>query len=92
MKVMPGYVLIEPIQEENINGFIVTESNVEKQLKGKVIGVGSETINEWGTKISTEIKEGDIVAYRHYGHDDFNFEGKDYKICRFLDITLKIND
>ena len=35
IEVMPGYVLVEPIETEKSGVFVVTEGNIEKQLKVK---------------------------------------------------------
>lgn len=92
IEVLGGYVLLQPIDTESTGIFTVTETNNEKILKCKVIGVGKSIINEWGTRLETDVKEGDVVFIRSYGHDDLVFEGKNYKLCRFVDITLRIHE
>ena len=86
----PGYVVVEPIGEEKIGGFIASQDNLEKQQKSKVVAVGDECINEWGTLIKTNVKVNDIVIHRSWGHESIQLDGHEYRVCRFLDIVAVI--
>lgn len=86
----PGFVLISPITDETAGNFTIIETNMEKQQKGVVVAVGKELVNEWGTRMSTDVKPGDIVFHRGWGHETINIDGKEYRIARFLDICLKV--
>ena len=86
----PGFVLVKPIVDEQAGNFTVQETNLEKQQKGEVIAVGPEMINEWGTLMKTNVKKGDIVYHRSWGHETINMGGEEYRVCRFLDICLVV--
>ena len=87
---MPGFVLISPILDETVGDFTIIETNLEKQQKGVVVAVGSELVNEWGTRMTTDVKPGDIVFHRSWGHESISIDGKEYRVARFLDICLKV--
>lgn len=87
---MPGFVLVTPVTDESIAQFNVMETNIEKQQKGIVVAVGNSVINEWGVKMETTVVPGDVVFHRSWGHETINIDGKEYRVCRFLDICLKV--
>lgn len=88
---LPGYVLLKPIPEDKKTGFITAAEPTDKQLSGVVVAVGDDVANEFGTILTCNLKAGDKVIHRAYGHESYKYNGIDYRFVKFLDIVGKIN-
>ena len=90
IKPMAGSIILEPIKETA--GVLEIQSDDEKQVKGKVISIGKAVKNEWGTIIDPPegLEVGDIVLCRHWGHESYVDNGRNFKVIKFLDIMAKI--
>ena len=90
MKIRPLHdrVILRGIEEEEMTkgGIIIPDSAKEKPLEGEVCAVGSGKLQDDGTKISMEVKEGDRVLYSKYAGTDVKIEGNEYLIVREDDI------
>jgi len=90
IKPMAGSIILEPVREQA--GILEIMYDDEKQVKGKVISIGKAVRNEWGTIIEPpeDVNVGDIVLCRHWGHESFVENGRNFKVIKFLDIMAKI--
>ena len=90
MKIRPLHdrVILRCLEEEEMTkgGIIIPDSAKEKPLEGEVCAVGSGKLQDDGTKISMEVKEGDRVLYSKYAGTDVKIEGNEYLIVREDDI------
>ncbi len=68
-------VLIEREEEQNrtATGIIIPDTAKEKPLKGKVIAVGDDAVDEG-------IEEGDIVVFQKYSGTEITLDGEEYLI------------
>lgn len=90
IKPLPGYVLIEPIEDETKTGEIyLPETSKDKPSKGKVVEDGGWT-KEW--KESWEdfqdapghvFLHGHIVIYKKWTNQEVGYEGKKYLLVKF---------
>lgn len=102
---LPGYVLIEPIEEELKDGAVyLPETSKDKPMKGKVISIGytkydpkeNETdihptisLTEL-SQMSIPVVEGDIVIYKKWVNQEVKHEGKEYLLVKFDELLAVI--
>jgi chaperonin GroES len=88
IKPLGDRVLVEAIakEEKTASGILLPENAKEKPQEGKIIAVGSGTVNKDGVRISLEVKEGDRVLFSKYGGTEIKYEGKEYLIMKESDI------
>ena len=99
LKPLAGYVLIEPINEEEttVSGLIIPEGAKDKSAKGKIVVAGSPIIyynagifhDEKGNFTPQElcpVKEGDIVIFHRWSGQDVREGQKEYKLVKFSDL------
>lgn len=90
----PGYVLVEPLEEEKTtpSGIVLPESHEEKPQKGKVIAVGATFTTEYGTKIASPCKKGDVVVFKKWAGNEYKpeDEDKEYLFVKFEDILAVV--
>jgi chaperonin GroES len=83
MKLEPvaGYVLIEPIEEEEITsgGFVVPESAKDRPSKGVVL-------DNTPTKNDKPLKNGQKVVFRRYAGQAIREDNKDLRLVKFEDV------
>ncbi len=80
-------VLIDPTaaEEVTLGGIIIPDSAKENPLKGKVLAVGNDTIDD-----PMILKEGDQVLYGKYAGTEIEFEGTKYLMMRQSDVLAVI--
>ncbi len=90
----PGYVLIEPIEEEKTtpSGIVLPDTHEEKPQKGKVLAVGKPMITEYGAKINPPCKKGNLVVFKKWAGNEYKpkDEDKEYLLVKFDDIMAVI--
>ena len=90
-----GYVLVEPLEVEEISsgGVVLPERAKELPQKGKVLVVGDEYIEistgtyegEYNTGLKP-CKVGDIVIFKRFVDNRIKEEGKELLLVKFEDI------
>jgi len=88
LKPLGDRVVVERIEEEakTRGGIVLPDTAKEKPQKGKVIAVGSGRVLDNGTKVSLEVKAGDVVVFAKYGGTEIEIEGKEYIILSERDL------
>lgn len=91
IKPLGDRVIIELVEQEETtaSGIVLPDSAQEKPQEGKVVAVGSGSIQN-GERIAPEVKEGDQIIYSKFAGTEVNYEGKDYLILRESDILAVI--
>ena len=89
IKPLPGYVLVEPIEEESVSagGVYITEQSKDKPMKGKVIKIGGWTKDwkeQWGEDDWLEHDE--IVIYKKWTNQEVTYKGKEYLLIHFNEL------
>ena len=74
-------ILPQPAEEKTIGGIIITDTEKEKPLQGKVVAVGNGTKDE-----DMVIAVGDQVLYGKYAGTELEHEGEKYLIMRQSDV------
>ena len=93
---LPGYVLVEPIEDDNVSagGIYTPEVSKDKPSKGKVIDVRTYgiVIDEKNNKLEKDkewrywhqsIRKGNIVIYKKWTNQEVQHEGKTYLLVKF---------
>lgn len=90
---LPGFVLIEPIEEDlkTSSGVYVPEVSKDKPMKGKVIACGDDKKNYWDAKkgmptmeiINCPVKVGQIVVHKKWINEEVQHESKTYLLIPF---------
>jgi chaperonin GroES len=69
--------------EQNVGGIIIPDTAKEKPQRGTVIGVGTGTVREGGTRVPLDVKAGDVILFGKYTSPEIRLDdGKEYLILR----------
>ena len=106
IKPLPGYVLIEPIEDELKSGEVyLPEQSKVKPSTGKVVAMGFRPLETIKTAqmlsddpATTElvkrhyesIKEGQVVIYKKWTNQEVEHEGKKYLLIEFQHLMAVI--
>ena len=92
----PGIAIIESLEQENNNSFIVTGQSQGRIVKGKIVAMGPDDTTQMGELIKSEKygKVGDTVWFLHYaiegGADLGTIDGKQYIFVKWGDLRAKL--
>jgi len=94
LKPLSDRVIVKRLEEEEKTpgGIIIPDTAKEKPIQGKVLAAGPGKVTENGTKIPTEVKEGDKVLFGRYAGTDVKVEGEELLIMREDDILAIIEE
>lgn len=73
-------------EEKTKGGIVLPDTAKEKPQEGEVIAVGPGKVLDNGTRVSPDVKKGDIVVFAKYSGTEVKFEGEEYLIIRDSDI------
>lgn len=93
IKPTPGYVLIEPEeqQKQTASGIYLPETaTAEKPQTGKVLVTGTSIYVD-GKEWSTPATVGQRVIYKKWGGNEVKLDGKEYLLVKFEDILAVIS-
>lgn len=93
-KPSPGHLLLQPVEtksrfqpEKSKSEGLTSEARL-----GKVLAIGDDDINEFGTKIVQPCKLGDVVLYTHkYDQDELEIDFLLYAVIRFEQVRGTYN-
>ena len=88
---LPGYVLVEPIEDEqkSAGGVYLPESTKDKPMKGKVVAIGNEMWLD-GRYHECPVKIGDTCLYKKWANQEVTHEGKEYLLVSFSELLAVI--
>ena len=94
IKPLPGYVLIEPIEEESVSagGVYITEQSKDKPSKGRVIRVSDGFWMDGKWKENNLTKKGEIVIYKKWTNQEVQYKGKEYLLVHFNELLGVIDE
>ncbi len=89
IKPTPGYVLIEPVQQDKktSTGIYLPDSHDEKSQQGKVLAIGDDT-----KELKSPVKVGDKIIYKKWGGDEvkLSITGTELVFVKFDDVLATI--
>ena len=91
IKPLPGYCLIQPIEDEgkSAGGLYLPDSSKDKPQKGKVIVCGDYT-KEYGKKKLCPVTVGQTCIYKKWTNQEVTHEGKEYLLVAFSELLAVI--
>ncbi|MFH1601437.1 MAG: co-chaperone GroES [Candidatus Shapirobacteria bacterium] len=75
----PGYLLVKPLacEKTTASGIVLPESHEEKPQEGKVVVLGPTLINEYGNKLESPCKKGDLIIFKKWAGSEYKPEGEE---------------
>jgi len=88
LKPLGDKIVIEKEVEGNVtkSGIVLPDNAKEKSQTGTVVAVGAGRVLDNGTKVTPEVKAGDVVYYSKYGGSEIKIDDKEYLILVESDI------
>lgn len=80
----PSFLLVEPLDETTP---FKRASKDEITKKATVLLVGGDS-NRHGFTMISPAKVGDVILHTSFGYQDFEHEGKKYRVVRFDDVLM----
>jgi chaperonin GroES len=92
IKPLGDRVVLEAIEseEKTASGIVLPETAKEKPQEGRIIAVGSGRIDDNGSRIELEVKEGDRVIFSKYSGTEVKYQEKEYLVLRESDILAVV--
>ena len=79
-------------EEMSSGGILLPDTAQEKPQRGKVTAVGDGRLSKDGSRITPDVKKGDVVLFGKYAGSDVQVAGEDYKILRENEILAKVEE
>jgi chaperonin GroES len=81
-------LIVRVIEEEATpdDPFVLPDAANEQPQKGKVLAVGEGKLDDDGTRIPLDLKEGDEVLYSKYGGTQIKIDGEDLLVLHGSDV------
>ncbi|MGI9861580.1 co-chaperone GroES [Moorella naiadis] len=73
-------------EEKTQGGIVLPDTAKEKPQEGEVVAVGPGKILDNGSRVTPEVKKGDVVVFAKYSGTEVKYEGQEYLIIRDSDI------
>ena len=92
IKPLPGYVLIEQIEDEGMTGggLYLPDSSKDKPMKGKIVAIGNPFTDFSGSFqtpfVHSPVKVGQEVCYKKWTNQEVVHEGKKYLLVAFNEL------
>lgn len=92
IKPLEDRVLVQPVEAETTtaSGLVIPDSAKEKPQEGKVIAAGPGRVDDKGTRVPMDVKEGDVVIFSKYGGTEVRYNGEDYLLLNARDILAVV--
>jgi chaperonin GroES len=68
--------------EQHVGGIIIPDTAKEKPQRGTVIAAGNGKVNDDGTRVSLDVKVGDVILFGKYTSPEVKLNGEQYLIMR----------
>jgi chaperonin GroES len=93
LKPLGDRLVVEHVEqaEKTSGGVFLPDTAKEKPQKGKVVAVGSGRTLDNGTKLTMDVKVGDIIVYSKYSGSEYkDDDGKEYLIISEKDVLTTV--
>lgn len=91
-----GYMVVEPLSQDEFNKteLATIADDKERMTTGRVVAVSefAGIYENYGFQFPTEVKVGEIVAYKPYSEHLLRVNNKDYHQVRFDNVTSTIKE
>ena len=88
IKPLEDRVLVQPLEAEQTtaSGLVIPDTAKEKPQEGKVISACPGRVDDKGTRVPMDVKEGDVVIFSKYGGTEVKYDGQEYLLLNARDI------
>ena len=92
IKPLEDRVLVQPLEAEQTaaSGLVIPDTAKEKPQEGKVISAGPGRVDDKGTRVPMDVKEGDVVIFSKYGGTEVKYDGQEYLLLNARDILAVV--
>ena len=94
LKPLNDHIVVKRLEQESVSkgGIIIPDTAKEKPAKGVVMAVGAGKRAKDGTRLSPEVKAGDIVLFGKYSGSEVKLNGSEYMILREDDVLAIVEE
>ena len=94
LKPLNDHIVVKRLEQESVSkgGIIIPDTAKEKPAKGVVMAVGAGKRAKDGTRLSPEVKAGDIVLFGKYSGSEVKLNGEEYMILREDDVLAIVEE
>lgn len=92
IKPLEDRVLVQPLEAEQTtaSGLVIPDTAKEKPQEGKVVAAGPGRVDDKGTRVPMDVKEGDVVIFSKYGGTEVKYDGNEYLLLNARDILAVV--
>ena len=94
MKIQPlaDRIMVEVLEAKDVTkgGIVLPDTAKEKPQEGKVISAGPGRVDDKGTRVPMDVKEGDVVIFSKYGGTEVKYDGQEYLLLNARDILAVV--
>jgi len=92
IKPLEDRVLVQPLEAEQTtaSGLVIPYTAKEKPQEGMVISAGPGRVDDKGTRVPMDGKEGDVVIFSKYGGTEVKYDGQEYLLLNARDILAVV--
>src|SRR2546427_155075 len=92
LKPLEDRIVVRPLEAEQTtaSGLVIPDTAKEKPQEGKVISAGPGRVDDKGTRVPMDVKEGDVVIFSKYGGTEVKYDGQEYLLLNARDILAVV--
>jgi chaperonin GroES len=92
IKPLGDRVVLEALEreEKTASGIILPETAKEKPQEGRIVAVGTGSVDDNGNRVALELNVGDLVIFSKYAGTEVKYSEKEYLILRESDVLAVI--
>ncbi len=92
IKPLEDRIVVQALEAETTtaSGIVIPDTAKEKPQEGTVLAVGPGRVDDKGTRIPVDVKEGDVVLYSKYGGTEVKYAGQEYLVLSARDVLAVI--
>jgi chaperonin GroES len=92
IKPLGDRVVLEALEKEEktASGIILPETAKEKPQEGRIVAVGTGSVDDNGNRVALELSVGDLVIFSKYAGTEVKYSEKEYLILRESDVLAVI--
>ena len=92
IKPLEDRIVVKAVEAEQTtaSGLVIPDTAKEKPQEGKVISAGPGRVDDKGTRVPMDVKEGDVVIFSKYGGTEVKYDGQEYLLLNARDILAVV--
>ena len=92
IKPLEDRIVIQQLEAETTtaSGLVLPDTAKEKPQEGKVLAVGPGRVDDNGSRVPVDVKDGDVVIYSKYGGTEIKYGADEYIILSSRDVLAVV--